>query len=62
MSPRRIARVELALRRIVPSPSWRRRVVLDRTPITRTLKPLASTDDLGQFITLSIRLAIVRDT
>ena len=26
MSPRRIARVELALRRIVPTPSWRRRV------------------------------------
>ena len=26
MSPRRIARVELALRRIVPSPSWRRQV------------------------------------
>jgi len=26
MSPRRIARVELALRRIVPPPSWRRRV------------------------------------
>ena len=26
MSPRRIARVELDLRRIVPSPSWRRRV------------------------------------
>ena len=33
---RRIARVELALRRIVPSPSWRRRVVLDRPHHLRT--------------------------
>ena len=67
MSSHRIARVELALRRIVPSPSWRRRVVLDRgnkhyNDVADTVTPVTGLPKHRILLTTNLQWAKVKNT